>query len=130
MTVEFLNLPYFAFILIAVATILGLYFLLRNKSEKTKHAVVFGLLLFNLILHFLKLTFPPYSTNPDKAMRDVWFINICAVSVLSFPIFYISKSKALKDFMFYLGVISGTLALLIPTEALGEMVWQLDLFRF
>lgn len=130
MKVEFFNLPYFIFILIAVGSLLGLYHLLKNKSQKTKYWVIFALLFFNLVLHFLKLTFPPYSTDPDKAMRDVWFINICAVSVLTFPIFYVAKSKVLKDFIFYLGVISGTLAMLIPTEALGEAVWQLDLFRF
>lgn len=130
MTVEFFNLPYFAFIFIAFGTLIGLYYLLKNKSLKTKKIVIFSLLLFNLILHFLKLTFPPYSTNPNIAMRDIWFINICAVSVLTFPFYFISKSPALKDFMFYLGTISGTLALLIPTEALGKQVWQLDLFRF
>lgn len=32
--------------------------------------------------------------------------------------------------MFYLGCLSGFLALLIPTEALGENLWQLDIFRF
>jgi hypothetical protein len=129
-TVEFFNLPYFIFIAIAVGLILGLYFLLKNRTMKTKKIVIFSILLLNLAIHFLKLTFPPYSNNPGDAMEKIWFINICAVSVLSFPLFFLSKSDALKDFMFYLGVISGTLAMVIPTEALGEAVWQLDLFRF
>lgn len=130
MTVEFFNLPYFIFLFAGFGILVGLHFLLRNKSLKTKKMVIGGLLLANLALHFLKLTFPPYSTDPDKAMRDIWFINICAVSVISFPIYFFSKSNTLKDFMFYLGAISGGLALLIPTEALGEAIWQLDLFRF
>ena len=32
--------------------------------------------------------------------------------------------------MFYLGVLSGVLAFLIPTEALGKSVATLDLWRF
>ncbi len=130
MTVEFFNLPYFIFLFIGIGAVVGLYYLLRNKSKRTQWWVVFGLLAFNLVLHFLKLTFPPYSTNPDQAMRDVWFINICAVSVLTYPFIFLSKSKVAKDFMFYLGTISGSLALLIPTEALGETIWQWDIIRF
>ncbi|MGD9900971.1 MAG: hypothetical protein AB7S44_00320 [Spirochaetales bacterium] len=128
--VEFFNLPYFFFIFLTAGIIVGLYFLLKNKSTKTKNIVLFSLLAFNLALHFLKVTFPPYSDNFLKAIRDIGFINICAVSVLTFPFFYLSKNKYSKDFMFYLGVISGFLALVIPTEALGENVLTLDNIRF
>ncbi len=129
MTVELLNFYYFFFIVAAFAILIGLYFALRNRSERIKTIVVFALLLSNLILHFLKIHFPPYSTDPNKAARDIWFINICAVSVLTFPIFYISKNKTLKDYMFYLGALSGLLALVYPTEALGkELVF--DVWRF
>ena len=130
MTVEFFNLPYFIFIFIAVLIIIGLYFLLKNKSDKTKKWVLFGLLAFNLALHFFKLMFPPYSLNINQAMRDVWFINICAVSVLVFPFIFLSKNETWKDFMFYLGALSGGLALLIPTEALGDQVFVFDTIRF
>jgi hypothetical protein len=129
MTIELLNFYYFFFIVAAFAILIGLYFALRNRSERIKTIVVFALLLSNLILHFLKIHFPPYSTDPNKAARDIWFINICAVSVLTFPIFYISKNKTLKDYMFYLGALSGFLALVYPTEALGkELVF--DVWRF
>ena len=79
------------FILLAIGAYIGLYFLLRKKSEKVKSLVIGGLLVFNLVLHFLKLTFPPYSTDPSIAMSQIWFINICGVSVLAFPFFFFSK---------------------------------------
>lgn len=110
--------------------IVFLYFLLKNRSMKTKKIVLFSILFFNLVLHFLKLTFPPYSTNAEHAMKNVWFINVCATSVLFFPFIFISKSNTAKDYMFYLGVISGFLALLYPTEALDKSVLTLDLWRF
>ena len=130
MIVEFFNAPYFLFIFIAIAIFFGLYFLLKNKSKKTQNIVLFSILTFNLALHFLKLTFPPYSTDFLKGIRDIGFINICAVSVLAFPFFYLSKNKYSKDFMFYLGVLSGFLALIIPTEVLGENALTLDNIRF
>ena len=128
--VQLFNLWYFFFLIIGILSIVGLYFLLRNKSQKTQKIVLLSILFFNLALHFLKLTFPPYSTNPDKAMRDVWFINVCATSVLFFPFLFLSKSKTAKDYMVFLGVISGFLAFLYPTEAINKSVLTLDLWRF
>ena len=128
--VKLFNFWYFFFILLCAGIIVGLYFLLKNKSDKTKKIVLFSILAFNLVLHFLKLTFPPYSENPDIAMRDVWFINVCATSVLFFPFIFISKSNVAKDYMVFLGVISGFLAMLYPTEAINKSVLTLDLWRF
>lgn len=130
MTVQLLNWFYFMYIIFAIGSFVGLYFLLRKKSEKIKTIVVGAILVFNLVLHFLKLTFPPYSTNPDLAMSQIWFINICGVSILVFPIIFFSKNKTLKDFMLYLGVISGFLALVYPTEAINKDPFALDTIRF
>ena len=105
--VELFNFWYIFFILLISGSIVGLYFLLKNKSEKTKKIVLGSLLFFNLGLHFLKLTFPPYSTNPEIAMREVWFVNVCATSVLFFPFIFISKSPSTRDglynFNYFLG---------------------------
>lgn len=128
--VELLNFWHFFFILLFSGIIVGLYFLLRNKTDKTKKIVLGSILFFNLALHFLKITFPPYSTDTEFAMREIWFVNVCGTSVLFFPFIFISKSKVAKDYMVYLGIISGFLALLYPTEALGKSVLTLDLWRF
>ena len=128
--VQLFNFWYFFFIAIGTLAIVGLYCLLKNKSQKTQSIVLGSILFFNLALHFLKLTFPPYSTNLDKAMCDVWFINVCATSVLFFPFCFLSKSKTAKDYMVYLGTISGLLAFLYPTEGIDKSVLTLDLWRF
>ena len=128
--VKLFNLWYFFFIILISGTIVGLYFLLRNKKDRTKKWVLGSILFFNLALHFLKLTFPPYSTDLEFAMREVWFVNVCGTSVLFFPFIFISKSKAAKDYMVFLGIISGFLAMLYPTEAIDKSVLTLDLWRF
>lgn len=128
--VKLFNLWYAFFILLLSGLIIGLYFLLKNKSDKTKKLVLGSLLFFNLALHFLKLTFPPYSMDMDLAMREVWFTNVCATSVLFFPFIFISKSDVAKDYMVFLGIISGFLAMLYPTEAIDKSVFTLDVWRF
>ena len=129
--VKLFNFWYFFFVFLAAATVIVPYVLLRNKSQKTKKIVIFIMLILNLALHFLKLTFPPYSTNPpEKAISDIWFTNVCATSVLFFPFIFISKSDTAKDYMVYLGIISGFLAVFYPTEALNKSVFTLDLWRF
>lgn len=121
---------YFFFILLCAGLIVGLYFLFRNKSIKTKKILIFSLLVFNLLLHYLRLLFPHYAGDVNAIMENAWFINICAVSVLTFPFLFLSKSSVGKDWMFYIGVISGFLALVYPTEALGKSVATIDLWRF
>jgi hypothetical protein len=128
--VELFNLWYLFFIALLAGSIVGLYYLLRHRSDKTKRLVLGALLIFNLALHFLKMFFPPYSTDPAFAMRELWFVNVCGTSVLFFPFIFVSKSDTAKDYMVFLGLISGFLAALYPTEALGKSVLTLDLWRF
>ncbi len=63
-------------------------------------------------------------------MSEVWFVNVCGTSVLFFPFIFMSRCNAAKDYMVFLGIISGFLATLYPTEALGKSVLTLDLWRF
>ena len=128
--VELFNFWYLFFIVLLSGAIACLYILLKNKTDKTKKLVLGALLFFNLALHFFKLTFPPYSTNLQLAMREVWFVNVCGTSVLFFPFIFMSKSNVAKDYMVFLGIISGFLAMLYPTEAIGKSVLTLDLWRF
>ncbi|MBQ2718441.1 MAG: YwaF family protein [Clostridia bacterium] len=128
--VELFNFFYFFFILLMSGAIVGLYFLLRSKSERTQRLVLFSLLVLNLALHFSKPLFPPYSEDPALAMSEVWFTNVCGTSVLFFPFIFLSESRTAKDYMVYLGIVSGFLALLYPTEAIGKSVLTPDLWRF
>ena len=124
------NFWYIFFILLTAGLTVGLYFLFRRKSMKAKKILVASLVIFNLALHFLRLLFPPYTGNTALIMENAWFINICAVSVLTFPFLFFSKSNTAKDWMFYIGVISGFLAVVYPTEALGDSVLTFDVWRF
>lgn len=133
MNIQMFNAWYFLFLIISIGTFIGLYFLLRNKKEKTIKIVLFSLLLFALVLHFLKPLFPPYSTDESRMLRDAWFINICAANIALFPFMFFCKNKHVKDYMFYIGVISGIISIIYPMEPIAKSnqagEW-IDIIRF
>lgn len=128
--VEYFNFYYFLYIALALALLLGLYLLLKNKSVKTSKAVLFCILLASFILHFVKLAFDFYQQWMPVAIRTITPENICAVSVMIYPWFFLSKKPLLKDYMFYFGIMSGVGATLIPIDVIGHNAFDFETFRF
>ncbi len=120
MIIEMFNIWYFVWIILSAGAILALYFGLKNTKPLTQKSVLFGLLAFGLLLHFLKVYIPPYSIDEARMLRDSWFVNICGANIALFPFFFLSKNKHLKDYMFYIGVLSGLIALFYPQEPLAK----------
>ena len=133
MIIQMFNLWYFFWLILGVGLVAGLYYLLRNTSTKTKKAVLFSLLALGFVLHFLKAYIPPYSTDQARWYRDSWFSNICAANIALFPFMFFSKKNTMKDYMFYVGILSGVLAYVYPQEPLAkadQLADQLDIVRF
>ena len=133
MFIAMFNGWYFFWLLVCTGATAGLYFLLRNKSDSTKKIVLFAFLALGLIAHFTKVYYPPYSTDEARMLRDSWFVNICAGNIALFPFMFWSKNEKIKDYMFYIGVISGLIALFYPQEPIAKLdqaAEQLDIIRF
>jgi hypothetical protein len=122
MVVEMFNLPYFIYIAAALfLTWLTLQFL-NGKSETYRYWFIYGLILFNLFVHFAKTLIYPYTTlGFPEIFTKVSFENICAVSALLFPILFFAKSKTLRDYMVMVGVASGIITFIYPIDALSPM---------
>lgn len=124
---------YLVFLLNCVSIVLILYLALRNRTQKTQKIVLFLILLFSLVMHFTKSMYAPYSTDFDRMLRDSWFINICGANIALFPFMFISKSKSAKDYMFYLGLLGGLIALIYPMEVFAKgnpAAEYFDIIRF
>lgn len=133
MFIAMFNFWYFFWLILAAGTIVGLYFGLRNRSEFTQKAVLFSLLALGFLLHFLKVYIPPYSVDEARMLRDSWFVNICGANIALFPFLFFSKKDSVKDYMFYIGVLSGLIALFYPQEPIAkvdQLAEQLDIVRF
>ena len=133
MNIQMFNLWYFLFLFISIGGFVGLYFLLRNKSKLDIKIVLISLMVFALVLHFMKGLFPPYSLNYEIHLRDSWFINICGANIALFPLILISKNKYLKDYMFYIGLISGVIAVCYPIDPMlkaNQSAEWIDIVRF
>lgn len=133
MLIEMFNGWYFFWLILCCGTTAGLYFLLRRKSVRTQKMVLFGLLAFGLLLHFLKAYIPPYSVDEARMLRDSWFVNICGANIALFPFLFFSKNEKHRDYMFYVGVLSGLIALFYPQEPMAKSNQageQLDIIRF
>lgn len=133
MYIAMFNGWYFFWLVFWTAVTTGLYFLLRKKSTTTQKIVLFGMLIVGIILHFTKSYYPPYSTDQARMLRDSWFVNICGANIALFPFFFLSKSNRVKDYMFYIGVLSGLISLFYPQEPMAkadQLGEQLDILRF
>ncbi len=135
MVIAMFNGWYFFWLLLAAAATLGLYLLLRKASAGVQKGVLFGILVLGLLLHFLKVYIPPYSTDEARMLRDAWFVNICGANIALFPFLFFSKNKYAKDYMFYIGLISGLIALFYPQEPLAKKdqlaeFWDIVRFYF
>ena len=107
--------------------------MLKNRSSKCQNAVLFSFLALGFVLHFLKIYIPPYSVDEARMLRDSWFSNICAANIALFPFLFFSKKNTVKDYMFYIGLISGLIALFYPQEPMAkvdQLAECLDIIRF
>ena len=133
MRIEMFNGWYFFALALSIGSTVILYHYLKRKTEKTQKRILFAILVFALILHFVKFLFPPYSMDEARLLRDSWFINICGANICLFPFLFWSKKDWVKDYMFYLGILGGFIAVVYPMEPLDKVNQEkeiLDIIRF
>ncbi len=135
MIIAMFNFWYFFWLLLAAGATVGLYFALRKAPTAVQKGVLFGILTLGLLFHFLKVYIPPYSVDEARMLRDAWFVNICGANIALFPFLFFCKNKYAKDYMFYIGVISGLIALFYPQEPMAKVnqlgeFWDIVRFYF
>ncbi len=115
------------FILLAIGICVSLFFILRNKSDKTKKIVIFSLLCLNLLTHFIAPLI--LESEPSERLRRIFWLNTCGITAVTAPFIFWSKDRFLKGGMVYVGLFTGLLAMFLPSEFVGQSL-SLDMVRF
>lgn len=133
---RFANIWYFLVIILAASASFGIYHFLKDKNKEEIYKFLFRLTILNLVLHFLRLVFPPYvfefkNSDDLRVMRVVGFENICAVNTLLGPFLFKSKNKYLKDYFMFIACVGGFVALLIPVNPYTTReLFSFDMMRY
>ena len=129
-SVEFGNLFYFIPIVLLAATAVLLRMLCKKKGEKWTFRFLFILAWANFACHFLKQFVPSYIGAWPLGLARSTMENLCAVMVVLTPFMMLSKKRVFLDYLYYMGMISASLAYLVPTGALGLQLGDpADLFE-
>jgi len=85
-------------------------------SPKVSKIIISALLFTGFVLHFMLLVFPLSSHDFPSAYQYITPITITAFNVLTFPFIFLFGNRRWKDYMFYMGIITGALSVIMPTS--------------
>ena len=118
--VEFGNFFYFLPIFWLLGSTIFSLWLCQKKGKKFAKIYILAILWINFALHFIKQVFPLNQTRWPYGLTDSLWPNLCAVFVFFAPFVFLSKNRYLKDYMYYLGVISAVAVYIYPNTALSK----------
>ena len=100
------------YMILPFALLVGLWFLLRNKSKTVQKAVVFSLALLNLLQHLLKIyVYPQYWGEPFGARSTAY--NMCAFLIMASPFIFLIGSELWQNFITYVGSVAGCISIFV-----------------
>lgn len=130
MIMEMGNIYYILSLIILVAIPLILYFILRNRSEKTIKYTLLGIAIFNFLLHFLKIFHPSYLAEIKYSLIRMSVENICALTTIVLPFSMLCKNKTIKGYFYLIAFLGGLMAVIFTTEPKGHPIYEFNSVRY
>ena len=127
---NFSNIWYVLSLVFLFAIPVILYFILRNKSDKTIKITLLVLAFGNFSLHFLKILHPSYLSNINYSLIRISLENICGVSTVLLPFAMLCKNKTIKGYFYLISLLGGLMAVVLTTDPNGKYVFQFDTIRY
>ena len=116
------------FVVFTAITVL-VFFTTRHNRRASK--IVIGSLCFlSLLIHLTRLPFPPHGDTFPSSIQFIMPITVSAFSSFSFFFIFMWGNKTWKDFMFYVGVLGGLMAMFMPVAALDNPWYHYEVIRF
>ena len=113
--VQFFNFWYFFFIIATAVSVFVLDGVCAKKGRVYTDRLVMTLVWINFGLHLFKQFFPGYREKWPDGFADSLCPNFCAALILFSPFILHWGRPSWKDYMYYMGVISGIVAILLPS---------------
>lgn len=122
MTLQFFSFTHILILLVAAGIVLLLYFLFKNSEETTRRNFIILLMSLNIIQHFFKHILYPHIFAGGLHLDNTAY-NICAFLILFSPLFHFGKSESARQYIAYVGTVSGALALIVPFWFFGKNIF-------
>lgn len=130
MKMEIGNFWYFLSLALLIIIPVILYFVLRNKSEKTKKWTLLLIAFSNCALHFLKILHPNYLNDIETSLIRMSLENICAISTVFLPIAMLLNNKTIKTYFYFISFLGGLMAIIITTDPVNRNIYEFDTIRY
>lgn len=130
MTMQFWNFWYILSLSLLIIFPLGLYLILKGKSEKTIKYTLLIIAFVNFALHFLKILHPDYLNNIQDSLIKISLENICAISTVFLPFAMMCKSKIIKTYLYFISFVGGLMAIIITTDPVGHNIYEFNTIRY
>lgn len=133
--VEVGNIHYFLWLAFLFACLFISLYLCKTFGKEFSRKYIEAILWINLAGHLLKQFFPYIMAEWPASISKSTPDNLCALYVLIAPFCFRFGNKYVKDYLFYMGVLSGLLAYLFPTSPVSEAThnmeyWWLETLRY
>ncbi len=124
MIIKAFNLVFFMVVAVIILLTVGLYFLLRNKSEKVKIITLSSLSIFNIVFFFIYkywLSVDPEFLIVNELDKFNWWaelpLQLCNISMFMIPVGLILKNDLIKSYIFFISPIAALMAVCFPETA-------------
>ena len=113
------NFWYWLFLALLAAMTYLSYVLSRRMGPGFTRKFILTILWTNFALHFLKQLNPSYLADFPYSLKRSTPENLCALLIMVSPFIFLLGPNWAKDYMFFIGIVSGIGVYLNPTGALN-----------
>ena len=126
--VRYGNFLYFLPIAVLISALFLAHHLTNRFGKKFSRKLILILLWSNFALHIVKQFTPYYFQRWPASLSESSATNFCALLIMVWPFIFLGNNKYLKDYAYYVGMLSAAAAYLIPTGPLNLDLGSIENF--
>ena len=108
----------------ALLCVFGAWALLRRCSRRVQRITVLGIMLLNLLQHFMKpVLYPQYAGTGFSYVQTAY--NVCALLIISSPAVCLWGNRFLRNCLYVIGTVAGIGTIVFPVWFMGMEVSEL-----